>query len=91
MSALSEQEWEIVRKYESGQTQTSIALNYNINQMSVSRILRKHRDLARKESNGPSVTTPSIPAYQIYDQTQNLYSTHMFQNAVQSRMLYAQV
>ena len=56
--------------------------------MSVSRILRKHRDLARKEWNGPSATTP---AYQIYDQAQNLYSTHMFQNAVQSRMLYEQV
>ena len=64
-------EGEIVRKYESGQSQTSIALDYNIAQMSVSRILRKHRDLARKESNGPSASTLSILAYKIYDQTQN--------------------
>ena len=89
-----EQEREIVRKYESGETQTSIALEYNVHQTWIGKIIKKHRGLANMESNYSnrhSATASSIPAYVVHDQSQNFYSTHMFQNAVQSRMLYAQV
>ena len=89
----SEEKGEIVRKYESGETQTSLALNYNISQKSVSRIIRMHYEFANKESNRPSAPAfpSSIPACVVHDQSQKFYSTHMFQNAVQSRMLYEQV
>ena len=94
----AEKECEIYRRYHSGETQTSLALQYNITQQSVSNILKKCNVFANTESiqsNRPSATasSSSIPAYVVHDpgQTQNLYSTHMFQSAVQSRMLYAQV
>ena len=91
MFALSERDWEIVRKYNSGQNQRSIALEHNISQSSVCRIIRKHCELV--ESNSPSATASSIPANVMYDRTKNCFSTHSFQNEMQSslRMLYAQV
>ena len=52
-----------------------------------------HYDFVNKESNRPSALafSSSIPSYVVHDQSQNFYSTHIFQNAVQSRMHYAQV
>ena len=90
----AEKECEIYRRYHSGETQTSLALQYNITQRSVSNILKRYNVFANTESfqsNRPSATASSIPAYVVHDQTQNSYSKHMIQNAVPSRMHYEQV
>jgi len=83
----AEVEREILIKYNSGETQSSIASQYSIHQTRVSRIIKKHS----KKLASPSGTASLVPAHLGCSQNyQNPYATHFFPNLMQPRMLYAQ-